>query len=182
MHANGLLFRLTRIFALSSVLVVAGCGFELRGTSNEAFGLERLNYATRNQDNLVADELRLRLQNQGVVLSTAAPYRLETSVERWTRRELSRSTRNTAKQRELTGSIEYALLDSDGAVVLGPETLSVQRFMVMDASNHVAAGEQEQLLKNEIRAELASQLVMRLSRVTESSLQPLRQQAESKRP
>lgn len=173
--------QLPAIAALGLSLAIAGCGFQLRGTAVNEINLRQLHVVSQDSHSELAEQLRERLRNDGVQLGSAAPWHLQLIEERWNSRTLARANRNSTTERELELVVRYALSNTQGDVLLGPDQLSVQRILLVDGNNFTAVDEEEQMLRREMRNDLLQQLNLRLSRLDEQELQRRQRDAEASR-
>ena len=103
------------------------------------------------------------LRNNEVTLTDApgaTTYRLGIGGEQASERVLSVNANARAGEYELTTSVAVQL--RRGTDVLGTETLSVSRVYLADPENAVAKNEEAELIRDEMRRELAQQILRRL--------------------
>jgi LPS-assembly lipoprotein len=155
----------TRATLLCLVLVLSGgCGFTLRGSADLPAALRTLQLESPNPDSELVREVRRTLRNNDVTFveaPNATEYRLGIGSEENRERALSVNANARAGEYELTMSTAVQLRRG-AEVVLGPEPLSVSRIYLADPENVVAKNEEAELIRTEMRRELAQQVLRRL--------------------
>ena len=142
---------------------LSSCGFTLRG-SNDAMvndlsvtlNSERANDATTVQVKQALEQLGLTVMSQG-----AADYTLALSSERFNARPSSVNGRARAAQYELTLAIDYSLQDAN-ALLIPQESIAASRTYFEDLANISGSSEEQELLRQEMRAELVDRLIRRV--------------------
>jgi LPS-assembly lipoprotein len=145
------------------ILLLGGCGFTLRGTVDLPAALQTMQLESPAPDSELVREVRRMLRNNDVTLTeepVATTYRLGIGSEQSSERVLSVNANARAGEYELTSSVAVQL--RRGTEVLGPETLSVSRVYLTDPENAVAKNEEAELIRTEMRRELAQQILRRL--------------------
>lgn len=145
------------------LLLLGGCGFTLRGTVDLPAALQTMQLESPTPDSELVREVRRMLRNNDVTLTeepVATTYRLGIGSEQSSERVLSVNANARAGEYELTSSVAVQL--RRGTEVLGPETLSVSRVYLTDPENAVAKNEEAELIRTEMRRELAQQILRRL--------------------
>ena len=145
--------------------LLSGCGFALRGTANLPEALQTLQLASVDANSDLQRELNRALRNAGVeIVDTASAYRLGLGLETITERTLSVNSNARAGEYELDLGVQFQL-SQGGSMVLGPEALHVKRVYLTDPENAVAKSEEAELIRAEMRRELAQQILRRLQTV-----------------
>ncbi|MDP1930143.1 MAG: LPS assembly lipoprotein LptE [Gammaproteobacteria bacterium] len=145
-------------------LVLAGCGFALRGSEQTAMPITTVELRAMQQNSPFMQQLRDALANADVSTSPAggsATYILSVGEEQTSTRTASVNSRARAAQYDLQLAVSVQL-DGAGITVFGPETLSVQRSYYEDIANIAGSNEEMELLRTEMRRELVEQLLRRL--------------------
>ena len=148
---------------LVAALLLGGCGFTLRGSADIPVALQTLQVESPNPDSEVVREVRRMLRNNRVTLTEAASentWRLGIGNEETSERVLSVNAAARAGEYEITMSVAAQL--RRGTQTIGPETLSVSRVYLADPESAVAKNEEAQLIRTEMRRELAQQILRRL--------------------
>ena len=145
------------------ILALSGCGFALRGSVALPPALQTLQVESPVPDSDIVREVSRMLRNNDVTLTEtpdAAVWRLGIGSEQASERVLSVNANARAGEYELTTAEAVQL--RRGTEVLGPETLSVSRVYLADPENAVAKNEEAELIRSEMRRELAQQVLRRL--------------------
>lgn len=159
MHRTAFLRQLCPALLL---LTLGGCGFALRGSADLPAALQTLEVAGVDENGELLQEVRRALRNSGVTIVEAdAPYRLGIGRETSGERIVSVNSNARAGEYELEMHLLFQL-SQGGTTVLGPETLSLSRVYLTDPENAVAKEEEADLIRSELRRELAQQLLRRL--------------------
>lgn len=144
--------------------VLAGCGFTLRGSADLPAALQTLSLETPNPNGDLAREVRRALGNNRVQLvdnADATVYRLGVGNETSQERVLSVNANARAGEYEVIMEAQ-AQLRQGTELAFGPEVFTVSRVYLADPENAVAKNEEAQLIRAEMRRELAQQILRRL--------------------
>lgn len=150
---------------LGGTLMLAGCGFQLRGLSNATrLQIQQIDLAITNDtpQNTLARDLRERLLSAGVRESAQADYRLNVAETRINETSVGYSG-SSDQEREVTLIVPYTLQRvSDGAYVTGQERIMTRG--TYQTSDHQLLQRDDQRARVEITItdEAAAQLVERL--------------------
>jgi len=145
-------------------MFLAGCGFTLRGTVDLSPELQTLYLESSVGESAILQELRRALIAGDInLLDTPRVdvFRLELGEELSEERVLSVNSNARAGEYELSLSVPIQL-SSGSALLLGPEVLSIARVYLADPNSAVAKAEERELMEEEIRQELVSQILRRL--------------------
>ena len=163
--------RRTRYGALMALLIalisLTGCGFQLKGTAQEGSaeweGLSLRLISTDPRGEL-AREVARALASMKITLTEdlETPTRLTLREEQFTQRNVSLTAEARAAEMELTLSVDFVLQQEDALPLEGTATVSQQ--MLNDPRNVVGKTEEMRLLREEMRRDLAGQVVRRVSR------------------
>jgi LPS-assembly lipoprotein len=148
---------------LVMALMLAGCGFTLRGSVALPPALQTLQLESPNPNGEIVREVRRMLRNNDVTLTEAgtdATWRLGIGTEEVRERVLSVNANARAGEYELTMDVAAQL--RRGTETVGPETFSVARVYLADPESAVAKNEEAELIRTEMRRELAQQILRRL--------------------
>ncbi len=144
-------------------LLLSGCGFTLRGSANLPAALQTMQVESPNPDSGIVREVRRMLRNNAVTLTDApadGTYRLGIGAEEMSERVLSVNANARAGEYEITLTVAAQL--RRGAQTIGPETFTVSRNYLADPNAAVATNEEAELIRTELRRELAQQILRRL--------------------
>ena len=153
---------------LTITLVLAGCGFQLRGTGPQGTVVpdewKSMHLATGNPNSEFSREITMRFAANGVewMERKDANYVLQVQPERFRQRSLSLNSEARTAEFELTMSARFSVFDASGNAVMEDHDVSVIKQMENDPRNVVGKAEEVQLLKAEMRTELAQQIMLRI--------------------
>ena len=151
----------TTLLALSLATVVSGCGFQLRSWDLSA--LSSVSVAARGATQQ-GEALVRALDYSGVeVRESGGDVVLRLSDEREERRSAAVTAAGRAAEVELTLEVRFSVHDADGEELAPERTLRVARVQRIDVDNIVGSSEEEALLRDEMRQELASRMVRSLA-------------------
>jgi len=154
-----------RVPFLLLLLLLAGCGFHLRGYQQTTPELDGLYIAAAEQRESLAGVLRRQLRSAGVRLAATpegADKRLRILDERFTQRVLSVDGNGKALEYELRLRVRFALAGADGVEQPQAQPLDLVRRLLLSGEDELAQRNELTLLKADMREELASRLIRRL--------------------
>ena len=151
-----------RCVVLATLLGVAGCGFQLRGT--EAGGLESLNIMGARAAPLTSKSFRQALEDRDVQIVPAGPGVISVHMldERSHRRSVATTDVFRAAEYELRLELDVSISRGEN-FLLEDATLVSQRVYAVDLNNLSASEEEQKLLLTEMRISLAEQLLLRVN-------------------
>jgi LPS-assembly lipoprotein len=151
---------------LALAVLLAGCGFQLRGSAPalEAYD-QPIFLAGLAPFSPLHRDLSRALQEADVQLSDAAAGAsvLRVSDYESTRRVLSVDSRNKVVEFELEESFRFSLHSADGVERAPSQRLRTLRIYLNPEIQVLGRATEEELLRADMRRELAQQLVTRLS-------------------
>ncbi|AMX01966.1 LPS-assembly lipoprotein LptE [Microbulbifer thermotolerans] len=153
---------------LLTLLATAGCGWHLRGAPQNFPPGSLLYISSEDSRSDIANELTRLLQNTGVPMASSpleADYTLLIHKETERKRTVSVDARGRASEYELITSALYSVRDSGGNWLLNNAQADVYRTLEWDDNEIVSKGEEERLLREEMRRELISRIIDRLRRI-----------------
>ena len=159
------LSRLTIILGL--VLLIAGCGFQLRG-DNTATALppswQQMSLITGNPNSEFSREVQARFSANGIVWVSKdeAAYILRLGPEGFSQRNLSLNAEARAAEFELTMKTNFGVRAANGTEEIEDSSAVVIKQMENDPRNVVGKAEEVRILKTEMRTELAQQIMRRI--------------------
>ena len=161
------LARLSLLMMIALVLsaVVSGCGFQLRGAANLPAEMSTTWVNIPDPTSAFARELELLLRGNGVTLADGpgeGVAELRITRERITRRALTISGDARVREFELVFDLQFSLVDASGTVLLGPESLRQERDFQFDEQEILGATTEEELLREDLRRNMAAALLRRL--------------------
>ena len=151
--------------ALSIVLVamLCSCGFHLRGTQGFELNVRSVNVAAANAYGELSRELErsLRAQKIEVTSSSEAEYNIRIASERTSRRPVATSGDISVSEYEVQLTVSFEVFNAAAEVVIEPTTLVTERIYSFDQTSLVGNSEEEELLAEEMRRDLAGQILRR---------------------
>jgi len=158
---------LVRVTLFSTLAALAACGFQLRGTG----GLEvpeewlQMHLVTGNPNSELAREVRNQFAAQGVnwVERDQANYLLRLENEQVSQRNLSLNAQARAAEIELTMKTRFTVIGPGGEEAIPQTEATIIKQMENDPANIVGKEEEARLLKQEMRVELARQILRRIA-------------------
>ena len=148
-----------------ALMTLTGCGFQLKGTGSNTTHLQGLTIrlvSSQPRAELTREVTR-ELTANGLILrddsNTDLSLRLE--PEQFTQRNVSLTAQARAAELELTLSAAFSFTKSDQEPISA--RASVNRQMLNDPRNVVGKTEELRLLREEMRRDLAAQIVRRVS-------------------
>ncbi len=159
---------LARIVAVIACLALfTGCGFQLRG-DNTATALppswQQMNLLTANPNSEFSREVQARFSANGIVWvdRDEAAYVLRLGPENFSQRNLSLNAEARAAEFELTMKTNFSVAAADGTEEIEDADAVVIKQMENDPRNVVGKAEEVRILKDEMRGELAQQILRRI--------------------
>ena len=153
------------VFLLLALSMLTACGFQLRGTASLPPEMQTTWVQIADDSGLFYRELRLLLEANGVNV-VAQPQEsaatLAITRERITRRALTVSGDARVREFELVFELQFSLLDADGNVLIAPESLRQARDFQFDEQEILGAASEEELLRDDLRRNMAATLIRRL--------------------
>lgn len=150
---------------LLGVLMLQGCGFQLRGSLDIPEHWQPVYVLSENANEVVA-ALKQNLETADIKQttdSTQAKLVLKVKNQKLSNRILSvSSTSAKTQEREYTGEVEFEINDAQGNSLLSKQKLAVRRELSLDERAVLAKSEEEQLLLRDIDQELAGNIARRL--------------------
>lgn len=146
------------------LLTLSACGFTLRGNEQAAMPMDTLALLYPGGRYPLAGHLRDALNARGVTVPVEASpdaLSLHLSAERLNRRALTLNNRGGAGQYELILQIDANVVQH-GTVLAGPETLEVTGSFYEDTANISGSNNGVEQTLDDMRRELADQIVRRL--------------------
>ncbi len=162
--------------ALSVVLLLQGCGFQLRGSDQAAIDLPATYVQGGDPYRGITPALKRSLKASGVKVvnsATEAQVILHLSAERQTRRALS-YTAATAKVRvyELNYQVDFGLRDKTGKQLVSPQTVNLNRDYTFDETAVIAKRSEESDLYKDMRRNAARQILRRIQVLSKRGTAP----------
>jgi LPS-assembly lipoprotein len=167
------------ITVLGLAFLMTACGFHLRGTGTTQMALNELNFTARDALSPLGKMVKESLANNKVQVSSSAPFTLYVGPEETTQRTASFTAGTRSAEYTLTTAVSYELRSGKLPTLL-QDRIEVQRTYAHNQNNVTGSGQEESLLREEMRRDLVMQLMMRLQAVTPTQLEALKEQAQRK--
>ena len=153
---------------LGAACLIAGCGFQLRGTGAGVSVPDEwlsMYLVTNNPNSEFSRAVRTGFAANGVEWQDKdqANYRVVLGPERFSQRNLSLNAQARAAEFELTMRSNFTVLSPAGDEVMPATEATVVKQMENDPRNVVGKAEEIQILKREMRTELAQQILRRIA-------------------
>ncbi|WP_457807807.1 LPS-assembly lipoprotein LptE [Kushneria sp. EE4] len=146
------------------VLILAGCGFQLRGTgpgSTLTLGELALESASGPTSELTR-QVTQELNSAGVTLNDQAPLRLNLGSEEFQERELTYGDAGT-QERQLSLTVPWSLQRvDDGAYLASQESVVVTGTFYTSSDQLLTRDDAREALREELHQEAARRLIDRL--------------------
>lgn len=153
---------LRHIAVLAFLLTLAGCGWQLRGYEQyKADGLqkiEQLHLLTTSDNREFQAILKRQVKDLSIKLSPEAPLKLVLHEEKTERRPLSYGSTGIPVQYQLIMTVRYEF-STPASPIPAERRLTARREYDFDTALVVAKNEEERVLLEEMRNELASRII-----------------------
>ncbi|MGY6588865.1 MAG: LPS-assembly lipoprotein LptE [Wenzhouxiangella sp.] len=160
--------RAATCLALAALLLLAGCGFELRGEARLPAAMQQTWLQLPDDSSTFARELSLMLRANGVELvdhPEDATAELLIFDERLGREALTISGQARVREFALVFDVDFELRTRQGEVLIPRETLRLVREYSFDEQEILAATREEEFLGAELRRSMAAQFLRRLEAI-----------------
>lgn len=147
-----------------ATLLLAGCGFALRGTATLPAALQPLYLEGVNDSTPIRRELQRVLVDNRVSLADdlkSSSFSLAVGNEQSTERALSVNANARAGEYEIVMSANYQIRKGTAAAQ-SPQTVTVTKVYLADPENAIAKTEEANIIRNEMRREMAQLILRRL--------------------
>lgn len=151
-----------------AITLVSSCGWHLRGAPKNFPPGSELYITAEDPRSDIAEELTRLLRSGGIPMAETpalADYVLTIHKEDERRRTVAVDAKGRAAEYELITSALYSVADSNGRVLLNNAEADVYRTLEWDDNEVVSKGEEELLLREEMRRELIGRIIDRLRRI-----------------
>ena len=156
-----------RMGALGLILLLAGCGFHLRGSGMDDVALTdmpMIYLQSGNPQSGMLEELQRRGKLQGANFtqeSSAAELALNITSENFDRRVLSVGTTGKVREYELHYAVTYTVLDKEGVEKLA-NRISLVRDYRFDETRVLGKEAEEKQLRQDMVRDAAQQIMRQL--------------------
>ncbi len=151
------------ITLLILTLAITACGWRLRGTLTLPEGLESIQIVDNANSSFLSKQLTQLLVANGVALVDANPDMFIVLIEeREDKRIIAVGSNTLASEYELSSEARYFINDAEGKMLAPESTVSVVRSYEFNENDVVSKAEEERIIQQEMRRELAQQIIRRL--------------------
>ncbi|GAB1263799.1 hypothetical protein NBRC116493_30480 [Aurantivibrio infirmus] len=151
------------ITLLVLTLAITACGWRLRGTLTLPEGLESIQIVDNANSSFLSKQLTQLLVANGVALVDANPDMFIVLIEeREDKRIIAVGSNTLASEYELSSEARYFINDAEGKMLAPESTVSVVRSYEFNENDVVSKAEEERIIQQEMRRELAQQIIRRL--------------------
>ena len=157
--------RLPSLLMLLAVLLVGGCGFQLRGAVDLPPEMDRTYVTGLPERDVLYLELKRQLRAAGVAVvdsRAAGTAELRILEKRDTRRVLSVGSNATVREYELSTIVTFDVRGLGNEFEQRPVTLQTTRDLTFDETNVLGKAGEEALLREDMERELAWRVLSRL--------------------
>ncbi len=160
-----------RTLLVLAVLLMAGCGFQLRGTINLPPDWEDLHLQTASPNSELSRALRDGAARAGIRWQdlSEANYIVFLGTEQFRRRNLTIATNARAAEFELEMSTRMRVTDREGNELLPETEVRTSQIITNDPENIAGKAEEARLLRAEMRQQLVQELLRKLRFLAENS-------------
>lgn len=151
--------RLTLILATS--LMLAACGFHLRGSTDMPAHLHAITLTVPGQSDALRKELELMLGRANVG-TDGGDTELEVTREVLTKQTTTVDSRAKAAEYTLIYAVDYRMQRTDAKLPGAIQSLILRRGYQYDTTNIVGKSTEEETLLQELRQDAAQQIVRQL--------------------
>ena len=157
------------VFATVIVLLLAllpACGFHLRGEVELPTALQETHLESENPYTGMARALRVELEAAGgriVESSEQATSILHIVRETSQNRILSVGSTGKASEYELFNEVVFSLKDTQGTVLIKPQSLRMTRDLVFDETELLGKISEAEGIHRQMRRNLARQIIIRIN-------------------
>jgi LPS-assembly lipoprotein len=153
------------VIAITALTILSSCGWRLRGTLTLPENLNSVYIVNQTSSTDLDEELERLLSNNDVTIAESMSIaQLIITLEEFEEksRTASLSSAGRTNEYELTSEVIYNIKDQLGNELIPTSEANVIRTYQYDENNVIAAGNEQRLLQQEIRRELAQQILGRL--------------------
>ena len=146
-------------------LILTSCGFHLRGSAESETRIPALHLTAENVYGELIYAFESTLSSSGTELVESpdlAPWTMTILSERFSRRVAATTRSISVAKYELILQVRFSLTAQDGNLLIPPTSLTIQRMYEYDSSNLVGSDAEEELLRQEMRREIAGSIVRRM--------------------
>ncbi len=163
MHRKPCLFIAVLMVVLLALL--QGCGFQLRGAAELPSSISPLYIQGVGEHDPLRRDFRQVFNGANVQLTTdqsKASSILGITRQKQDRRVLSVDSRGKVVEYEIHQSLEFELLDADGASLIERQSVGAQRAYENPETGILGKDQEEKLLRRDLRRDLVRRVIYRM--------------------
>lgn len=158
---------LRRSILILSVMLLAGCGFQLRQAAPLPLAVKRIQVEQVDPLGQLSRQIERELVQAGAELVASDAAKLHILSERFDRRVLAVDERARVSEYELELRISFRLDDASGKELLGKEEFALTRDYAFDELAAIGASQEESLIREELTRDAARRVLQRIARIAE---------------
>lgn len=157
------IFRL--ITAAIVLLMVSGCGFQLRGSGAAAAALPSVHVIASGPTAEFAPVLTRNMRQAGAQIAAArsdAGVVVDIVDLSRSRRALGASSSGNTRDYQIAYQLSYRLSREDGSAIADSQVISAQRNLIVNESAVLSSASTEEMVVRDLLDDLANQLIRRI--------------------
>jgi len=155
------MFQLTRYALCLCLVLLAGCGFQLRQAAPLPAALSQVQVVQLDPLGLLSRQLERELVQAGARLAESDAATLEVVSERFDRRVLAVDSRARVSEYELELRVAFRLSDAAGKELIAREEFVLTRDYAFDELAAIGASQEEALIREELTRDAARRILQR---------------------
>ena len=180
-NSNSRLTSTLRISLVTAALaLLAACGFHLRGNVTIAPELHHISLKGKSNADF-SELLQQRFSLYDIDLSDGSDYTIVLEDYDEDSRSVGYDSQARTSEYELTIDTDFRLIDKTGLVIIPTRNLYALKNYNSNPNNAIASDNEEELIWEELRTQIANALLNQLATIDAAKLQALQQAAEQQR-
>ncbi|UVW28449.1 LPS assembly lipoprotein LptE [Massilia sp. H6] len=157
------------LLALVAAAILAGCGFQLRGSNGQYNMPFKSIYLAFSETSPLGTELKRNLRAGNTVRieddASKAEALFDVLGESRGKAILSLNSLGRVREYALSYTLVFRVRDANNRVLLGPTEITLRRNIAFDESQVLAKESEEALLYRDMQADLVQQILRRLAAI-----------------
>lgn len=156
------------VLVLLCAIVLAGCGFQLRGEAELPDSLRELRLDMADTGPRIKRELTAALERGGVTLMPADAVHtaiLRVPVNQAYSEALTISEQARVREYAVRHRVEFEVLAADGEVIMPRQTILLERDFVFDERDALGVAGQEEALRGDLEREMVRAILRRIEAI-----------------
>ncbi|MEK9868909.1 MAG: LPS assembly lipoprotein LptE [Gammaproteobacteria bacterium] len=150
-----------RILLAVTLILLAGCGFQLRGTDLTSLGLIKLSGVSGEARASYSEHFRTYGANIAEKGEVADGIVISIEAQRSERRPIATSANITSAQYKLRQELDFVVYRNED-IFVPASTVFAERIYSVDSFNLGGSFEEQQMLLNDLRGDLARQILQHI--------------------